>query len=194
VIVPAPADNALSVRFCGPDTAAPKLIVLPFESTLTGPPTKASPPLNARPSKPLMVLPLAPPVVTSPLNTEPVSPLVSVTSLANVTGPAAVMPDLARTVSLNVDAPVPCRTKAAPVPLPRGVTVPMAPVNVFVPEPVLTVRFLLPSTVLANVTLELVVVTVELAPTITGLLNAIVPAAVLVTLPLSVMLLPAVAV
>ena len=86
------------------------------------------------------------------------------------------------------------------MPLPSGVTCPTAPVNVVVPLPAFTVKLLvaltllLPSTVLANTTGEFELATVKELPTLTGLEKVMVPAAVLVTLPCSVMLLLPVAV
>ena len=196
--VPAPLARALSVRLSAPDTGPPKLKALPFDVTLTAPPTNARPPVNARPPKPLMALPAPPPVVTSPVNVEPTLPtlpLVNVTLASKVTGPAAVMPDCAATLPLKVVAPEPARVMAAPVPLPSSVAGPTAPVKVVVPLPALTVRLLLPLTLPLKPTLELLVVTVEVPLKTTGLLKVIVPrAAVLVTLPPSVMLPPLVAV
>src|SRR6185312_6360413 len=141
-----------------------------------------------------MVLPLDPPAVTNPLNVDPVSPLASVTLPSNATGPVALIPERACTVESNVVAPVPLKVSAAPVPLPSAAMPPTASPKVVGPLPELTARFLFPSTVDANTIGELVLETVAAAPTDTGLLKVMAPAAVLATLPSRVMLLPEVAV
>src|SRR5262249_13010309 len=104
------------------------------------------------------------------------------------------IPERACKVLSNVVAPEPPRLIAVPVPEPSGAMPPTAPPKVVGPLPAFTVRLLLPSTVLAKLTAELLLETVDAAPTVSGLLNAIAPAAVLVTLPPSVMLLLFVAV
>ncbi len=184
------------VKSCGPETAAPKLMVLPLESIVTGPPTRVNPPVNVKPSYPLRIFPSAPPVVTNPVKVEPTLPApkwVRVTSSAKLTVPVAVIPERACTVLPKVTAPEPWRISAAPVPSPFGVIAPTAPVKVLIPVPELIVRSLLPSSVSPKITFELTVVMVVLTPTTTGLLKVMTPVAVLVSKPLS-KILPEVAV
>ena len=105
----------------------------PFESIETAPVESVTAPVKVIPSK---LDQLRPSRVVVPVNVDPVSPFVRVTSPSKRVDPDALvelMPDAAPTVLMNRTRPFDARVRAAPTPSPRPET---APVKVVVPAAV----------------------------------------------------------